>query len=258
MEKDTEVLNFAAEVGEHLLQNGAEIYRVEETISRICASFGVLSVQQFVLSNGIIITAEQRGNTSYAKARHIPVQGAQLSKLMALNQLSRDIVEKKYGIAEAKLQLEKIKTMRTFPKVLQILASGLGSAAFCLLFGGAVGDSAAAFIAGILVYAFVLWVGGDRLSRLSLHLLAGTVIGVCCVACYMLGLGNDLGKTIVGGIIPMIPGVSFTNGIRDMAGGDYLSGIVRLLDAILVFACVAIGVGTILFLYHGVMGGAAL
>ena len=39
------------------------------------------------------------------------------------------------------------------------------------------------------------------------------------------------------------PGVAFTNGIRDIVDGDYLSGCVRLLDAILVFCSIAIGVG---------------
>ena len=63
---------------------------------------------------------------------------------------------------------------------------------------------------------------------------------------------------IIGSIIPLVPGVPFTNGIRDIADGDYISGAVRLLDAILVFLCVAIGVGVMFIVYHRIFGGILL
>ena len=59
---------------------------------------------------------------------------------------------------------------------------------------------------------------------------------------------------IIGGIILMVPGVAFTNAIRDMADGDYISGSVRMLDAVLVFFCIAIGVGLVIALYGTLTG----
>ena len=52
-------------------------------------------------------------------------------------------------------------------KTMQILASGCGSAAFCYLFGGSAGDSAAAFAAGVALYAYILYVSGPHFSKLS-------------------------------------------------------------------------------------------
>ena len=60
---------------------------------------------------------------------------------------------------------------------------------------------------------------------------------------------------IIGSIIPLVPGVPFTNGIRDIADGDYISGSVRLLDAILVIVSVAIGVGVVLTVVGKISGG---
>ncbi|MFR9236351.1 MAG: threonine/serine exporter family protein [Eisenbergiella massiliensis] len=51
------VLECAMQAGNILLQNGAEIFRVEETITRMCDHFGVESESAFILSNGIFITA---------------------------------------------------------------------------------------------------------------------------------------------------------------------------------------------------------
>ncbi|MDY5540855.1 MAG: threonine/serine exporter family protein, partial [Lachnospiraceae bacterium] len=63
---------------------------------------------------------------------------------------------------------------------------------------------------------------------------------------------------VIGSIMPMIPGVAFTNAIRDIADGDYISGAVRMLDAMLVFFCIAIGMGMGIFLLRSLMGGVPL
>ena len=63
---------------------------------------------------------------------------------------------------------------------------------------------------------------------------------------------------VIGSIIPLIPGVPFTNGIRDLVDGDYIAGSVRLLDAMLAVLCVAIGVGIVFIAYHRLWGGAML
>lgn len=52
------VLELAMEAGRILLRNGAEIFRVEETVWHICEHYGVQGLDTFVLSNGIFITAD--------------------------------------------------------------------------------------------------------------------------------------------------------------------------------------------------------
>ena len=89
---DREVLETAMEAGHILLENGAEIFRVEETMERIAAHYGVERKDFFVLSNGIFTTGDcepgQRGG-QYARVQHIPVKSAQLDRVVAVNQLSR-------------------------------------------------------------------------------------------------------------------------------------------------------------------------
>ena len=50
------VLEFASEAGRVLLENGAEISRVEETMERIASNYGEEGEKFFVLSNGIFTT----------------------------------------------------------------------------------------------------------------------------------------------------------------------------------------------------------
>lgn len=79
-----------------------------------------------------------------------------------------------------------------------------------------------------------------------------------CNLLYMLGLGDHLNFMIIGSMMPLVPGVAFTVAIRDAADGDYISGTVRMIDALLVFICIAIGVGMGIAVLKLLTGGAAL
>lgn len=244
------VMDVAVEAGHILLESGAEIFRVEETIERICRHYGVESENAFVLSNGIFATAGNEREQYYAKVQHIPVSGAKLNRVAAVNQLSREIEEGRYSIDEVKERLACIKEMKGKSKPTQVLASAVGSATFCYLFGGNLRDSLAAFVAGFLLYLFVLYLGVPHLSKIIANIAGSAMVTVVSVLLFELGLGEHLNSMIIGSIIPLIPGVSFTNAIRDIADGDYIAGSVRMLDAVLVFLCIAMGVGLVMNGYH--------
>ena len=255
------VMEVAMKAGRLLLENGAEIFRVEETMERICRYYHVENPSFFVLSNGIFMTGGGNsvpGGGHFAHVEHIPVKGAQLDRVVAVNQLSREIEGGRYTLSEADACLNAIARMPGKKRWQQILASGVGSACFCILFGGSGMDSAASFLAGLLLYAYVLLLSAPYMSRMIGNVLGGVLASAACVALYALGLGDDLSHMIIGAIIPLIPGIPFTNGIRDLADGDYISGSVRLLDALVTFLCIATGVGVVIALYHSMTGGGLL
>ena len=108
---ESEVAQLAIEAGRLLLENGAEIYRVEETMDRICRHYGVGSASAFVLSNGIFVTVGDKKESAYAKVQHIPVGRTYLGKVAAVNQLSREIEEGWHSVEEAQQILSDIRTM---------------------------------------------------------------------------------------------------------------------------------------------------
>ena len=103
------VLELAMEAGRILLRNGAEIFRVEETVWHICEHYGVQGLDTFVLSNGIFITADDGEKTIYAKTKHVPLSGAHLGIVAEVNALSREIVEGKVSVDEAFQRLKEIE-----------------------------------------------------------------------------------------------------------------------------------------------------
>lgn len=257
--EEDQIYDAAMEAGRILLQNGAEISRVEETMERICRYYGAETMDFFVLSNGIFTTGGYGTKQTYARVRHIPVSGARLDKVVAVNQLSREVEEGKYKTpAEVKKKLEEISAMPEEKKWKRILASGIGSGFFCVLAGGNAADCLAAFIAGIVLYIYVVLLSEKYLGKILGNIFGGVIIVTVCVICLKLHIGDHLENIISGAIMPMVPGVAFANGIRDIADEDYISGAVRLLDAMLKFFCIAIGVGAAVSVYQSMTGGIGL
>jgi len=252
-ENEKEIMELALRAGHILLENGAEIFRVEDTMDRICRYYGVRSESAFVLSNGIFMTGGKE--KCFARVLHIPVGRTRLNKVDAVNQLSREIEEGKHSFREAERALDKIEHMPETRKELQILASGIGSGAFCCLFGGNITDSLAALGSGMLLYTYLLYFADRHLSKIVGTIGGSVLVTFLCEMVYRFGLGEHLNYMIIGAIMPLIPGVAFTNAIRDVADGDYISGSVRMLDALLIFFCIAVGVGAGTAFWSHIAGG---
>ena len=275
-----QALQLATEAGHILLENGAEISRVEETMTRIASAYGIEDESFFVLSNGIIATGMH-----YARAEFIPIKGTQLAKVVEVNQLSRDVTAGECGnelTCECGNQTneftnpqvntfkpmsvetlrQRIQAIRNMPGKVwweMTLGIALGVSSFSILFGGSLVDALATLVAGVLLGLFMTFVS-PHLSRLVGNVAGGLVGGILCILLYRLAMGIEglpqlhLANMIIGTIIALVPGVPFTNGMRDLANEDYIAGTTRLTDAFLVFLCIALGVA-LAFIVDGVVTG---
>jgi len=235
-------LQLATEAGHILLENGAEISRVEETMEHIASAYGVRDESFFVLSNGIITTGRQ-----YARAEFIPIRGTQLSRVVEVNQLSRDVRPPVMPLDQLEARLRAIRSQGGKPWWEVVLGIALGVASFSILFGGSLTDAAATFVCGLPLGLFMIFA---RLTRIFSNLVGGLVGGLLCILSVALGFGEHLPNMIIGTIIALVPGVPFTNGMRDLGNEDYIAGATRLMDAFLAFLCIALGVA-LAFILHG-------
>ena len=88
-------------------------------------------------------------------------------------------------------------------------------------------------------------VGSERLrQKIS---TAALITLVCILLCNL--LHTSASHAIIGTLMILTPGIAFTMGIRDFVQGDYLSGTIRMIDALLIAASIAIGTGLVLRLY---------
>ena len=111
---------------------------------------------------------------------------------------------------------------------------------------------------GLLLEPYLYWVGKHNLSKFLTNLSASALVALVGGVLFLLGLGHNMDKVIIGSIIRLVPGMALTTSIRDFFHGDYLSGAIRMLDAVLVGGCIAVGVGVVVRLLSLLTGGALL
>lgn len=253
------VLQLALDAGIVQLSNGAEVWRVESTVRHICWAYGITDVDSFVLSNAIFITGNNDKEDVYAKVKHVPLSGVHLGIVTAVNNLSRDISAGKLTIEEAVKQLEEIKQMPPKKNSLRAIASVFGAAFFIHILGAGARESIIAGIIGGLVFLFSVLLDRQKLSKLIKNMMCGMFVGLSAYIVTSIPAFHflDIGKIIIGGIMPLIPGAAFINSIRDIANTDFISGTVRMLDTVMVFVYLAVGAAAVLAICNSIVGGVA-
>lgn len=252
------VLDLSFQMGEALLENGAEISRVQETMERVAQAYHIEDFQVYVLTNAIFVTGVVDGIPQTTKLQHIPSTTTHLGRICAVNQLSREIVQGLYPVDQALARLQEIRVLPYSPLPLAVLCCAVGSASFSYLFGGSWLDAAVAFFCGIALELYMSFASRRKMTKFLTNLSASALVTLCGGALFLLGLGDNMDKIIIGSIIRLVPGVALTTSIRDFFHGDYLSGAIRMLDAFLVGGCIAVGVGFVVKLLSVLTGGALL
>lgn len=118
------LLNFGCEMGRQLLQNGAEIYRVEESILRLLAAYGRKEAEVFAIPSCIILNI-QEGERNYTKSIRVQTVSNNLRRLSNLNALCRDICREPPPVEESVRRMEAILAQPVYSSMVGFLAYGL-------------------------------------------------------------------------------------------------------------------------------------
>lgn len=252
-----DVLRLAIFAGELMLANGAETYRVEDSVVRICKSRGFYHINVFLTPNVIIISDDRFDGYSFMKViRHRCIN---LNKVDLLNDFSRRFVSNtditiEQAIKELK-SLDDIAYKPPYSKIAVNIATAIGSSSFAVLAGG---DNLITFIL-TLITSIIAMVSYDKVMKISsisifATLVSSIIIAIAGVALTEIGILETPKMLIVGSIMPLLPGVPFIKGVRDLISGELVSGITRAFDAGMIATSIAAGVGMIINVYIK-MGG---
>ena len=128
--------------------------------------------------------------------------------------------------------------------LIQTCAAAMATVGFSLLFGvPAHYYPSCALIGGVSWLAYLLLL---PYSSVSIATFAATVIVILMSRWFAVRKRCPVTIFLISGIIPLVPGIALTNGVRDIAGCDYLSGTIRGIEALLIGAAIALGVGFVL------------
>lgn len=246
---DEELLNFLTDVGKYLLENGAETYRVEDTISRLLKSLDIENSEIFATSTGIFVCIK-----NHTKVKRIKKRSINLERISEINDLSRKFVVNEITLEEAKEKLNVIKNSNLYSTPVITFCVATTCFFFSLLFKGSIYDAIGAFIVGFLLNIFTTFLSKKNISNFLQICLGGFFIAIMSLLTINIGISKDINNVIISSLMPLVPGVCFTNAIRDIFEGDYISGGSRMFEAIMIAISLAIGVGVVLLCWLNIFG----
>ncbi|OON91050.1 MAG: hypothetical protein ATN32_02725 [Candidatus Epulonipiscium fishelsonii] len=242
-----DILNFAMDVGESLLKSGAETYRVEDTISRILSvnskkPFLFKRIDTFVTAT--IISASVSDNSSnYTVARRVKNRSTRMDKIEFLNQLSRDYVSGQLSLEKAKTKFLEINSIPAYPFPIISISMGVSAACFCVIFGGGFTEFIICFLIGYFT-AFIQKILSQKgIVNYFIIFIISLIIGIVSMLSKNIFHYILSESIIIGGIMSLVPGVAFTNAIRDTMGDELISGMIKGIEALSTAIVIAVGIG---------------
>lgn len=232
---------YVMDIGELMLVSGAEVRRVEESISRMCNAFGASRVDVFIITSSMVVTVHTEDGTVYTQTRRVTSLTADYERLHHLNDLSRKICEHKLSEQEIAEKLSAIKQIKKIPLWLEIVCYAMIAGAFAIFFGGTLVESAVAMAVGIVVRLCLLVAELVITNKIFGKFFSTIVITLLAFSSVKLGLVSTPDNIIIGNIMALIPGIGLTNAIRDLFTGDSIAGLLRSIEAVLAALAIAAG-----------------
>lgn len=240
------LLNTIINAGMMLIESGAEINRVEETMVRMCQSYEEVDyADSYVTLTGIMfsLTVNDETKTRICRVRSGEVN---LDRIDKINALSRRACVEKLSVDELADELDKIKKEPHYSFFVTTLFGAVGAAGFALFFDGNFLETIMCFFVGILIR-----VCGKLFMRYHLNSFLNTALCAGIAAFMVMWVHKLIPSTnadimLISGFMLLVPGLAITNAIRDTIAGDYISGGARATDAFLCAVAIAMGAGFVL------------
>jgi uncharacterized membrane protein YjjP (DUF1212 family) len=226
--------------GEKLLENGAETFRVENSILNMFYTLNSGNGIN-VVALGTQLTLDIYDGKHHTAVKRIRRRSVNLEKLARINDIVRNVTEEKIDINQAFSMLRDLDSIKAGNRIIQILATALFvSGMFVLMIGGSLPEVIIAFVCCLIYQSLLVFV------KRSASLMFVAIITSGFLAALVASLGvfiwsGSVERIIFGALLPLFPGVAMMNAIRDTVNGDLASGVVRGVDAVLTAVGLAIG-----------------
>ena len=236
------LLNLGSELGRLLMNSGAEIYRVEESVTRLLMAYGV-EPQVFAIPNCLIVSVDTPEGRPLTRMCRIPAHGTDIELLERCNDLCRAWCINPVSVDEALEQLPRAEgEWRRFSPNVTLLGYAMTGAFFCAFFGGNLRDFCCAGLVGLILGLYMLHghrlVGSNSFFRTVVGAAMSSVLSLVLVR---LGLGQHEDLITIGVLMLLVPGMALTNAMREIMAGDIISGVNRTAEVILIATAIALG-----------------
>lgn len=235
------LLDMVTELGYCLAMCGAETYRIEESVNRITAAYGV-EADAFAIPNCLHISIRTADGHTLTRMRRIGYHGNDLDSVELFSNLSRRICMETPDPAVCLEWIRKTESKKkSYSYLFYLLGNFLGAAGFSVLFGARLADCLFAGICGIIIGIVNHFMESQKANQFFRIISASFIMSMVAFAASWIGFSFRTDAVIIGALMILVPGLLFTNAMRDIIYGDTNSGINRIVQVLLIAVAIALG-----------------
>ncbi|MCL1879460.1 MAG: threonine/serine exporter family protein [Actinomycetia bacterium] len=252
-ERQKLIVKLATTAGELMMRSGSEVYRVEQTVTRICQACGVPNAECFATPTGIFVSVDggSTSNQIVTSLKRISSSAIDLKRISELHTFSRDFTNTTLGLGAAGERLENIAAKpNTYRFPIRLLGAVLVGLFICPYFGADLKGMCFAGLASAVGYTVSLGCQRLQLARFVQILISCAFCTLTALLFLKLFPGEYVRSVIVGAVTVFMPGVALVNSARDILSGDMITGMARATDGVITALAIAGGSATIMSVWQ--------
>ncbi len=228
-------------LGRALQELGAPAHRLEAAMELVAGKLG-LSGQFFSSPTGLF-AALGDGNHQHTYMIRAKNGDINLGKLSDLNDVLEALGRDEISVQAALQQVQQITERPDSSQPLAVIAGfSLTSGAVSVFFGGSIPDALAAATVGLLLGGLAVVAQQRSAIARAFEPLSAFV---AAFTAWLLAAGSGqvhMQLVTLAGLIILIPGLTFTVAVRELATGQLVSGSSRMAGAMILFMILGLGV----------------
>nr|WP_303182966.1 threonine/serine exporter family protein [Lachnoclostridium phocaeense] len=236
------ILEGILDIGEAMLCSGAENFRLDDTMYRMCKSYGFKRYDVFVIPSNIQITVETPEGEILTQIRHIESTGINYDRLDYMNNLARYVCAHTPDARELHRRYLEVMARKQQPLWVTYLAGVMGGTGFAVFFGCGLTDAVVAVLVSLMIMFVGDWLGKREDNLLIYNLILAFLSETVIIGMDFLGIGTHPDRIMIGIVMLLISALSTTNGIREILQRDFLSGLINIMNSVLGAAGIAFGI----------------
>ena len=229
------------DIGESMLISGAENYRIEDSLYRMCRSYGFVKYDVFVIPSNIQITVETENGDIITQVRHIENADIDFDQLDYMNNLCRYVCSHTPDEEELQKKYQEVKNRPPQHPAAKYFAGIMGGTGFAVFFGCNFKDAIVAVIVSLMIVVVGKWLEKREGNLFVYNTILSFLSEVIIVLSVRNGFADHPERIMIGIVMLLISGLSTTNGMREILQKDYISGFINIMNSILGAAGIAVG-----------------
>lgn len=233
--------NILLEVGSLLMSSGASTNRIRVTMGRIAHGLGY-GTELLITHRALMLTIIEKDQQHFfSRLKRTSPHGVNFRIVSGISHLSWNVLEEGWTVAQISEEIQRLKALPHYPRLVVLALVGLAGSAFCRIFGGGSIEMVVAFVAtfvGLFVRQEAMKIKfNPYLCVFFASFAASFIAGMA--EFFHIGLQPD--KAFATSVLFLVPGVPLINSVTDMLEGNLQNGMVRGLNGLIIAFSIAMG-----------------